>query len=219
MALNYSHRITEQGNDSPHGEMYRCVYNQSHAVDNPIPIGGVPAWTFVALLWDEQPFGGTFPPAAPVGAEAAAELFGGYWWAGVAAPGFPAGAHQNNLGAVTYTAGGVGLMGGAALDTLQGMPAGVCVYQYEQDQTFKRPANMTEVQRNRLHMLKTRGIVQALVDADVGVVAVSNYLEMLPASWHLQLDAANGNEGTFIALEALAAGQHRMWVKIVNVSY
>lgn len=234
MALNASYPIVEEGQNSPHGEMFRCVYN--HTIDGcyeqlVIPIGGVPYWDFLRLVSDQQPFGrsGSPIPMAPIAATAAAEAY-------VAATGFPITGHQDNQGVVEYAAIGVNQLEAAveAAFTLIGMPAGVCVvanlagspnamsshwpfnFDYDACGLAKTKA---QSQLDKLYMIKTRGIVQVRVDALCTNIAIGDYLEGVVGSWDLVTDAANGNEGTFIALEVAAIDNTMIWCMIVNVAY
>ena len=235
MALNASYPIVEEGQNSPHGEMFRCVYN--HTIDdclgqNVIPIGGVPFWDFARLVSDQQPFGrsGSPIPGPPIAATAAAEAY-------VAATGFPITSHQDNQGVVEYAAIGVHQYETtveAAL-TLRGMPAGVCVvnnlagspnamsshwpFNFDYDACGLKKAKIWS-QLDKLYMVKTRGIVQARIDGLCsGGPIVGDYLEGHAGSWELVEDAANTNEGTFISLEVITTDDTMGWVMIVNVAY
>lgn len=234
MALNASYPIVEEGQNSPHGEMFRCVYN--HTIDGcllqtTIPIGGVPYWDFLRLVSDQQPWGrsGTPVPAAPIAATAAAELY-------AAATGFPITGHQDNQGVVEYAAIGVHQDETAveAAFTLQGMPAGVCVvanlagapnamsshwpfnFDYDACGLKKTKAHS---QLDKLYIVKTRGIVQVRVDALCTNTTVGAYLEGVVGSWDLIVDAANTNEGTFVALEVTALDNTMIWCMLVNIAY
>ena len=224
MALNASFPIVEEGNGSPHGEVFRLVYN--HTIDAcltivDIPMSGVCYWDFARLVADQYPFGIALPPAAPVAATAAAEAY-----VAVAAGlgGFPVGGHQDNQGVVEYAAVGVCQYEAQVADSLAkiGMPAGIVVVDNLTAMTHGYPG-VFETYVDRMYMVKTRGIVQALVDGLCnGVatpIAVGDYLEGNPGSWDLIPDAANINEGTFIALETTALDNTRIWVDIVNVNY
>lgn len=249
MALNSSFPIVETGNNSPHGEMFRLVYNKEillDACEDPVwgglvaPIGAVPYWYFPALLVDgPQPFSGTFPPAAPRAATHVAEAY--IPVAGLTPGHFPVtpvvpntGAHQNNLGVCSYAAMGVGQYNvdacGDEVGMKIGMPAGVVVC----DNVAGAPMAITGSWPDacdhdacgdhvdwldRLYIVKTRGIVQARVDGLCDAIAVGNYLEGQAGSWDLILDAANANEGTFIALEAAVVDNRMIWVMCVNLVY
>ncbi len=220
MAINASFVIVEEGNGSPHGEVFRCVYN--HTIDAcltvvDIPMSGVCYWDFARLVADQYPFGTALPPGAPRAATAATEAY-----VAVAAGlgGFPVGAHQDNQGVVEYAAVGVHqyeTQVSAALTKI-GLPAGIVVVDNLTAMTHGYPSAF-ETYVDNLYMVKTRGIVQALADALCTNVAVGDYLEGVAGSWDLIQDVANLNEGTFIALEAVAIDNTRIWVDIVNVNY
>ncbi len=219
MALNASFPIVEEGNGSPHGEVFRLVYN--HTIDAcltvvDIPMSGVPYWDFARLVSDQYPFGVTLPPAAPIAATAVGEA---YVVVAAGLGGFPVGGHQDNQGVVEYAAVGVNQLAGqdTALTKI-GMPAGVVVMDDLGTVTHGYPGNF-ESYLDLLYMVKTRGIVQVRVDALCTNIAIGDYLEGVAGSWDLVTDAANANEGTFIALEATALDNTSIWVDIVNVNY
>ena len=219
MAINASFPIVEEGNGSPHGEVLRCVYN--HTIDAcltvvPIPMSGVPYWDFGRLVADQYPFGIALPPAAPRSAILPTEAYvvpaGGLG-------GFPVGGHQDNNGVVEYAAVGVNLLSGLnGVLTLIGLPAGVVVVDNLTAITYGYPAAFN-IHVDRLYMVKTRGIVQVRVDGLCTNIAVGDYLEGVIGSWDLVIDAANTNEGTFIALEASAVDNDTIWCMITNVNY
>lgn len=224
MAINASFPIVEEGNGSPHGEVFRLVYN--HTIDAcltvvPITMSGVCYWDFLRLVADQYPFGGTAPPAAPIAATAMSEAYGVI--AG-GLGGFTQTAHQDNQGVVEYAAVGVCQHEAqiAASFSKIGMPAGIVVVDNITAITHGYPG-VFETYVDLMYMVKTRGIVQALVDGLCnGVntpITVGQYLEGNPGSWDLIPDAANANEGTFIALEGTALDNTRIWVDIVNVNY
>lgn len=225
-----------------HGERFRLVYNfenddDSPAAQDPIPIRGVAAWSPVFPVWDSQPFEGTFPPAAPVAARLPAEVF-----TPPVAPAqlgsFPAGGHQTYAGitvggwvgatqsgawsgVVSYSMGGVGqfVAGADALGTLLEMPAGVAVFRFA-GRTWPF-IGTTTAQTQRLHWLKTKGIVQVLVDSVEQNIAVGDWLSMQTASWNL-IFAAGGfatQIGNFWALEASVLNADPIWTWIVGVDY
>lgn len=227
MAFRSGYPLIEEGNDSANGEMFRCVFN--HTIDACLdqvvmPVGGVCYWDFLRLLADFRPWGVTGPaPAAPRAALNAAELY-------AALTGFPLGGHQDNMGSVEYAAIGVHQYETAVQAALTkiGMPAGICVINnlagapnamsshWPSEFLQATPATFLD----KLYMIKTRGIVQARVDALCTNTAVGNYLETAGAgSWELIVDAANANEGTFIALEVAAIDNTMIWVMCVNVVY
>ena len=224
MALNASFPIVEEGNGSPHGEVFRLVYN--HTIDAcltvvDIPMSGVPYWDFARLVSDQYPFGVTMPPAPPIAATAVSEAYGVI--AG-GLGGFTVTAHQDNQGVVEYAAIGVAQYETqvAASLTKIGMPAGVVVMDDLGAVTHGYPGNFGDY-LDLLYMVKTRGIVQVLVDGLCNGVAtpitVGMYLEGNAGSWDLIPDAFNINEGTFIALEQTALDNTRIWVDIVSVNY
>lgn len=230
MPFGSGYPMIETGNNSANGEMFRCVYN--HTIDAcldqvVIPIGGVPYWDFLRLLGDFVPWEAGGPaPAAPIAATAAAELY-------AAATGFPLAGHQDNQGSCSYAAIGVHQLktqdcAPVAADTIIGMPAGVCVIDNlagapnamssHWPQSFLPAVPATHL--DKLYMIKTRGIVQVRVDALCDpFVNVGDYLEGVVGSWDLIADAANANEGTFIALEAAVADNTMIWVMCVNIVY
>ena len=230
MPFNSGYPLIELGNNSANGEMFRCVYN--HTIDAcldqvVIPIGGVPYWDFLRLVSDFRPWEAGGPaPAAPVAAMNAAELY-------AAATGFPIAGHQDNQGSCSYAAIGVGQLTThhcvpVAAHTLIGLPAGVCVI----DNLAGAPNAMSShwpqeflpavpaTHLNKLYIIKTRGIVQVRVDALCDpFVVIGDYLEGVVGSWDLIADAANVNEGTFIALEASVADNQMIWVMCINLVY
>jgi hypothetical protein len=225
-----------------HGERFRLVYNfenddDSPAVHDPIPIRGVAAWSPVFPVWDSQPFEGTFPPAAPRAAANALEVYtapvaplqlgnmpatGHQTYAGITVGGW-VGATQSGAwsGVSSYSMGGVGqfVAGADALGTLIEMPAGVCVFQYV-GRTWPF-IGTTALETQRLHWLKTKGIVQVLVDATAQApVAAGNWLQMVTASWNLGLAASwNTQIGNFWALEAVVAAATPIYTWPVGVDY
>ena len=210
--------------NGPHGECFRFVYNHSSEVTGvqiPIPISGVPAPDIVNLVWDDQPFGGNFPPGPPNPSAAANEVFGGV----AAVPRFgrvgPAvKAHQDDKGVVYYTQAGVVRQEARWPKTavMQRHPMGVCVYEYRAyGQNQPLPDYVEEEEGERLYVLKVKGIVQVLVDAEQNNITVGDHLEMQPASFNLILDAIDANRGTFIALENCVTDATRIWAWIVGL--
>ena len=225
-----------------HGERFRLVYNfqnddDSPAQHDPIPIRGVAAWSPVFPVWDDQPFGIAFPPAAPRAAANALEVYtapvaplqlgdmpatGHQTYAGISIAGGPATQSGAWSGVSSYSMGGVGQFtaGADALGTLIEMPAGVCVFQYA---GRRWPfIGTTAAQTQRLHWLKTKGIVQVLVDADEAeaAIAVGNWLSMVTASWNLAVVASwNTQIGNFWAFEAATAAATPIWTWPVGVDY
>ena len=233
MAIDASYPIVEEGQNSPHGEMFRCVYNQKVDACTQLvpPMSAVFYWDFGRLVCDQQPFGpsGSPIPAAPTAATAAAELY-------AAATGFPLGGHQDNNGSCEYAAIGVTMLGDPHQDSAEmiGMPAGIVVVDnlagapnamtsHWPYNFYATPVGLLHGILDGLYIVKTRGIVQALVDGLCNGVAtpitVGMYLEGNPLSWDLIPDAANANEGTFIALEGTALDNTRIWVMLVNIAY
>lgn len=224
MAVNSSFMVVEWGTNSPHGEMFRFVYNFTEDAcgdEVAIPFGGVCYWDFDTLLSDQRFPGSPRMPAVPIGATTAPEAYVTInYAAGVG--GFPSTAHQSNLGSCEYAAVGVGqLAARQTWNTLIGMPAGICVienanliamvYYIQGVGGIGSPQNC--------YIVKTRGIVQALCYGDADI-AVGDYLEGVIGQWYLIRDAANANEGTFIALEAYtAAAAALIWVMPTNVVY
>jgi len=224
-----------------HGERFRLVYNfenddDSPAAQDPIPIRGVAAWSPVFPVWDSQPFEGTFPPAAPVAARLPAEAFvppvapaqlgtfpanGHQTYAGIAVGGWLAAAQSGAWsGVVSYSMGGVGqfVAGADALGTLVEMPAGVAVFRFL-GRTWPF-VGTTAAETQRLHWIKTKGIVQVLVDAEQNNIAVGDWMSMQTASWNLIFVASwNTQIGNFWALEASVADADPIWTWIVGVDY
>jgi len=224
-----------------HGERFRLVYNfqntdDSPAVHDPIPIRGVAAWSPVFPVWDDQPFGISFPPAAPRAAANALEVYtapvaplqlgdmpatGHQTYAGISIAGGPATQSGAWSGVSSYSMGGVAqyLIGADAAGTLVEMPAGVCVFQYV-GRTWPF-IGTTAVETQRLHWLKTKGIVQVLVDATVQApVAVGGWLAMLSGLWNLGPVASwNTQIGNFWALEAVVAAATPIYTWPVGVDY
>jgi len=225
-----------------HGERFRLVYNfedddDSPAAQDPIPIRGVAAWSPVFPVWDSQPFEGTFPPAAPRAARNAAELFtppvapaqlGSFpaatahqTYAGVTVGGW-VGATQSGAwsGVVSYSMGGVGqfVADVDALGTLVEMPAGVAVFRFAgRNWPF---VGTTAAETQRLHWLKTKGIVQVLVDAEEQNIAVGDWLQMQTASWNLIFAASwNTQIGNFWSLEVSVLNADPIWVWLVGIDY
>jgi len=84
-------------------------------------IGSPLSWAYAVPVVDgPQPFSGGFPPNAPTAALNAAEAY-------AAATGFPLGAHQNNLGSVSYAMFGAAQLGQANCGTIAACPAGIVV--------------------------------------------------------------------------------------------
>ena len=227
-----------------HGERFRLVYNfenddDSPAAQDPIPIRGVAAWSPVFPVWDSQPFEGTFPPAAPRAARNALEVFtppaappapqlgdmpstGHQTYAGITPViGGPATQSGAWSGVSSYSMGGVGqfVQGADALGTLIEMPAGVSVFRYV---GRRWPfIGTTEAETQRLHWLKTKGIVQLLVDAEQQNIAVGDWLSMQTASWNA-IFAVGGfatQIGNFWALEASVLNADPIYTWIVGVDY
>jgi hypothetical protein len=142
---------------------------------------------------------------------AAAELY-------AAATGFPLGAHQNNLGTCSYAMFGTAQLGTNNCTTLAACPAGIVVVNDVGAITYGYP-DVVEAEIAGLRIIKTRGVVQALVDGDDVDAAVGSLLEINTGTYNLVVDAANANEGTFVCLEANAGVAARRWVEIVNVSH
>lgn len=202
--------------DGPHGERFRMVLEKDACLD-PVAfatcaVGSPLSWAYAVPVVDgPQPFSGTFPPAAPTAATAAAELY-------AAATGFPAGAHQANSGTCSYAMFGTAQLGTANCGTNAACPAGIVVVNDVGAVTYGYPDNV-EAEIAGMRIIKTRGIVQALVDGTTDV-AVSNLLEIANATYSLVLDAVNANEGTFVALEARTLNSiDMMWIEIVNISH
>ena len=223
-----------------HGERFRLVYNfenddDSPAAQDPIPIRGVAAWSPVFPVWDSQPFEGTFPPAAPRAAANALEVYtapvaplqlgnmpntGHQTYAGISVGGAPATQSGAWSGVSSYAMGGVGqfVAGADALGTVVEMPAGVCVFRFA---GRRWPfIGTTTAETQRLHWLKTKGIVQVLVDAEAEGIIVGSWLSMQTASWNLIVVASwNTQIGNFWALEAAAANAVPIYTWIVGVDY
>jgi len=203
-------------NESPHGERFRMVMEKDLCLD-PVafatcPVGSPLYWAYdVPVVDGPIPFGGTFPPNAPAAATAAAELY-------AAATGFPLGAHQSNMGTSSYAMFGAAVLGVANTGTDIALPAGIVVINDVGAMTYGYPAGYDDY-ITALRIIRTRGVVQALVDGTTDV-AVGDYLEGTNGAYNLVLDAANANVGTFISLEARAANSVAMvWVNCVGVSY
>jgi hypothetical protein len=202
--------------ESPHGERFRMGLEKDACLD-PVafattPIGSALSWAYAVPVVDgPQPFSGGFPPNAPTAATAAAELY-------AAATGFPLGAHQNNMGTCSYAMFGLAVLGTAHCGTIAACPAGIVVVNNVGAMTSGWPDGFHDYITG-LRIIKTRGVVQALVDGTTDV-AVSNLLEIANATRNLILDAANANEGTFVALEARTTNSvDMMWVELVGISH
>ena len=217
MAVNSSFPILESGNNSSHGEMFRLVYEKDACLDavSTTAVGSVLYWAWnVPVVDGPQPISGTFPPVAPTAATNANELY-------AAATGFPTTAHQQNNGTCSY-----GLMGVSQLNTNTtkiGLPAGIVVVNdyagSNTAMTRQWESVATAAEQLGLVLVKTRGIVQALVDGTTDV-AVGDYLEGTNGQYYLIQDAGNGNEGTFIALEARTTNSaDMMYVCCINLVY
>lgn len=203
-------------NESPHGERFRMVMELDFCSD-PVavatcPVGAPLSWAYTYSVVDGPiPFSGTFPPAEPVSATAAAELY-------AAATGFPLGAHQANLGSCSYAMFGVAQLGVASMGTSAALPAGIVVVNDVGAITYGYPSQIT-ASIPGLRIIKTRGVVQALVNGTTDV-AIGNLLEIATGTYSLVLDAANLNEGTFVALSARTANSIAMeWVELVGLSH
>ena len=223
-----------------HGERFRLVYNfenddDSPAAQDPIPIRGVAAWSPVFPVWDSQPFEGTFPPAAPRAARNALEVFtppvaplqlgdmpatGHQTYAGITVGAQPATQSGAWSGVSSYSMGGVGqfVQGADALGTLVEMPAGVAVFRYV---GRRWPfVGTTRAETQRLHWLKTKGIVQVLVDSVEQNIAVGDWLSMQTASWNLIFAASwNTQIGNFWALEASVLNADPIYTWLVGIDY
>lgn len=223
MAIDASFLVIETGTNSPHGEMFRFVYNfESDACgdENPMPLGAVCYWDFSQLVSEQGPPGSPMAPAAPIAATNALELYTAInYTAGVG--GFPSTAHQCNNGVCEYAAVGVAQYEAQRAYVKLGMPAGIVVI--ENANLLAMVYYISGVggigTPQRCYIVKTRGIVQALVYGDTDI-AVGDYLEGTANQWYLIRDAANINEGTFLALEAeTAAAASLIWVMPTNVVY
>lgn len=202
--------------ESPHGERFRMVF-EFDACQDPVavatcPIGSPLSWAYTLPVVDGPlPVSGTFPPAAPAAAAAAAELY-------AAATGFPITAHQSNLGSVSYAMFGVAQLGQANTGTQAVLPAGIVVVNDVGAITYGYPT-IIEDDIAGLRIIKTRGVVQARVDGTTDV-AVGNLLEIAAGTYSLVLDAVNANEGTHVALTARAANSIALeWVELVGLSH
>jgi len=205
-------------NESPHGERYRMVMEKDACFD-PVAfgtclVGSVLYWAYeVPVVAGPIPFGvvAPFPPNAPRSARVAAELY-------AAATGFPATAHQNNMGTSNYAMFGAAVLGVANIGTDIALPAGIVVINNVGAMNYGYPAGYDDY-ITALRIVRTRGVVQALVDGNADV-AVGDYLEGSAGLYNLILDAANANLGTFKSLEAYVTNAVAMsWVECVHVSH
>jgi len=226
-----------------HGERFRLVYNfqntdDSPEVHDPIPIRGTAAWSALYPVWDDQPFGIAFPPAAPRAASNALEVYtppaavpapqlgsmpstGHQTYAGIGVGGV---ARQSGAvsGVVSYSMGGVAQYAAAdrVFETRLEMPAGVCVFQFTQRNWPFVGTSRAETQR--LHWLKTKGVVQILTDADDSAEAIvpGDWLQMQSAAWNVILAGSwNTQIGNIWALETAVALNYPMYVYLVGMDY
>lgn len=225
---------------SSHGERFRLVYNfentdDSPAVQDPIPIRGIAAWSFNFPVWDFQPWEATFPPATPRAARNALEVYtapvaplqlgnmpntGHQTYAGISVAGAPATQSGAWSGVSSYSMGGVGqfVAGADALGTLVELPAGVNVFQFV-GRTWPFTGT-TAAETQRLHWLKTKGIVQLLVDADEQAIVAGDWLQMQTASWNAIFAASwNTQIGNIWALEPSALAADPIYVWLVGMDY
>lgn len=204
-------------NEAPHGERYRMVYEKDLCLD-PVafancPVGSPLYWAYdVPVVAGPIPFAvGSFPPNAPRAATNAAELY-------AAATGFPATAHQNDMGTSSYAMFGVANLGVANTGTNINMPAGIVVVNNVAAITYGYPSAYDALITG-LRIVRTRGVVQARANG-TAAIAVGDYLEGGAGVYNLIVDAANVNIGTFVSLEAYAiAAVAMIWVNCVGVSY
>jgi len=227
-----------------HGERFRLVYNfesddDSPPVHVPVPIRGTAAWSALFPVWDDQPFGIAFPPAAPRPAANALEVYtppavvpapqlgsfpstGHQTYAGITVAGGAALQSGAWSGVVSYSMGGVAQYTAAdrVYETRLELPAGVCVFQFTQRNWPFVGTSQAETQR--LHWLKTKGVVQVLVDADdsADAIGVGDWLQMQTASWNLIVAASfNTQIGNIWALEAATAAATPIYVWLVGIDY
>jgi len=206
-------------NEGPHGERYRMVLEKDACFD-PVAfatcgVGSVLYWAYTTPVVDGPiPFSGTFPPALPRAALNAAELY-------AAATGFPATAHQNNMGTSSYAMFGVSQLNTTDLGTEIALPAGIVVINDVGAMSYGYPAAYEAAGGGveGLRIVRTRGVVQALVDGTTDV-APGNFLEGVNGAYNLILDAANINLSTFKCLETYVANAVAMvWVECLHVSH
>lgn len=226
-----------------HGERFRLVYNfentdDSPEVHDPIPIRGTAAWSALFPVWDSLPFEGTFPPAAPRAASNVLEVYTPP--AAVPAPQLgqmPSTGHQTYAGigvggvaqhsgawsgVVSYSMGGVAqyTANDRTYETRLELPAGVCVFQFTQrNWPF---VGTTSAETQRLHWLKTKGVVQILTDADDSAarIIVGDWLQMQTGSWDVIYAASwNTQIGNIWALETSIALNYPIYVWLVGMDY
>lgn len=223
-----------------HGERFRLVYNfenddDSPALQDPIPIRGIAAWSFNFPVWDQPIFEGTFPPATPRAARNALEVYtapvaplqlgnmpntGHQTYAGISVGGAPATQSGAWSGVVSYSMGGVGqfVAGADAIGTLVELPAGVNVFRYAGRTWPFRGTDALETQR--LHWLKTKGVVQLLVDANQQNIVAGDWLAMQTASWDAIFVASFTTQiGNIWALEPSTIDNDPIWVWLVGMDY
>ena len=205
-------------NESPHGERYRMVMEKDLCLD-PVPVATCPVgsplyWAYdVPVVAGPIPFGvvAPFPPNAPRAATNALELY-------AAATGFPATAHQNNMGTSNYAMFGAALLGVANTGTDLALPAGIVVINDVAAMTYGYPDSY-EAGIAGCRIVRTRGVVQARANGTAAIL-VGSYLEGGAGVYNLILDAVNANLGTFKSLEAYAVAAVAMiWVECVHVSH
>lgn len=227
-----------------HGERFRLVYNfentdDSPEVHNPIPIRGTAAWSALYPVWDSLPFENTMPPATPRAASNALEVYtppaavpapqmgsmpstGHQTYVGIGVAGFASAVQSGAFpGVVSYSMAGVAQYTAAdrVYETRLEMPAGVCVFQFTQRNWPFRGTTRLETQR--LHWLKTKGIVQVLVDAyDSFEITNGDWLQMQTTSWNLTLAGSwNTQIGNIWALETAIADNYPIYVDLVGIDY
>jgi hypothetical protein len=203
-------------NEAPHGERYRMVYEKDACFD-PVAfatcgVGSVLYWAYTRPVVDGPiPFSGTFPPALPTAALTATELY-------AAATGFPITAHQTNMGTSSYAMFGVSQLNTAGLGTEIALPAGIVIINNVGAMSYGYPVAYDALITG-LRVVRTRGVVQALVDGTTDV-APGDFLEGVNGAYNLVLDAANANLSTFKCLETYIANAVAMvWVECVHVSH
>lgn len=231
-----------------HRERFALVYNfqntdDSPEVHDPIPIRGIAAWSALFPVWDDQPFGIAFPPIPPRPAANPLETYtapaavpapqlgsmpntGHQTYAGITIGAAGAGVVAQQSGAfsgvVSYSMGGVAqyVANDRVFETRLELPAGVCVFQFTQrNWPF---VGTTRAETQRLHWLKTKGIVQILTDADESAEAIvpGDWLQMQSAAWNVILAGSwNTQIGNIWALEASIALNYPMYVYLVGMDY
>ena len=208
-------------NEAPHGERFRMVMEleKDACLDlQPVAfatcgVGSVLYWSYNFPVVDGPiPFSGTFPAALPTAALTATELY-------AAATGFPeATSHQKNMGTSSYAMFGVSQLNTTGLGTEIALPAGIVVINNVGAMSYGYPAGYDDYITS-LRIIRTRGVVQALVNGTTDV-APGNFLEGVNGAYNLVLDAANANLSTFKCLETYVANAVAMvWVECVHVSH